>query len=182
MSKQGLELDLARVIHCHTITRFSPIRIVTFDDTMAQVSKQCSRLACHLPLRSVEALPHVVLALHVIRTALERIERGAFEAVHTSLLFYVTALSSIAPLCVICQWLDRVTCTISCSSVLGIFVLELIVGSTLTCCACVRRDYSRELRRTVIHRGDYASGTEARNTGGHAEVSGGFPGLRLTVT
>ena len=101
-----------------------------------------------------------VLGLYVIRAALERIERGAFEAVHTSLLLRDSSEFDCPALCDLPVAGQNNVYNLL-FLVLGIFVLELIVGSTLTYCACVRRDYSRELRRTVIHRSDYASGTEA---------------------
>ena len=72
--------------------------------------------------------------------------------------------------------------------VLGIFVLGLTAGRTLTFCACVRRDYARELRHTVIHRGDHASGTEARQhrrtrrTFWKLSWTTGYRRLRLAVT
>ena len=102
-----------------------------------------------------------VLDLYVIRAALQRIERGAFEAVHTSLLLRDSSEFACPALCDLPVAGQSVVCHLL-FLVGGIFVLGLIVGSTLTCCACVRRDYPRELRRTVIHRGDHASGTEAR--------------------
>ena len=80
-----------------------------------------------------------VLGLRVIRAALERVERGALEAVHTSLLLRDS-----------CEFHCPALCDLPVAGqsnvyhllflVLGIFVLGLIVGNTLTYCACVRRD------------------------------------------
>ena len=83
-----------------------------------------------------------VLGLYVLGTVLEQIGKGALLRLCTLLPFDMTALSAIAPLSVTGQCRDRITSAQHQFLVLGIFLLGLIVGSALTYCACVRREFS----------------------------------------
>ena len=120
-----------------------------------------------------------VVGLYLERTALERIGKGQ-KRLSTLPHCDSTDQTLRIPLRITCQCLSKRS-SVEVGSLFRSFFCSgwLWEARLLLLRPC---EYTRELRRTVIHRSGFDPGTKTRDHRRPRRASGGYPGLRVAVT